>query len=252
MVTTSPEKHPQHSTTDPESPVSPISDPSAPHDNNSHDAWNSMPKRKPVPVPATATGADSPTKETESKTKLAGFGATFSAFLTLNWYRDASQRQKRKYLIIGAAIAGVLLLALIIGLAVGLTVGKKKSSSSSNLALPTSHGGPYSGDLTYYNPGLGSCGYTNSDTDLICAVSHVLFDAASTGSNPNENPLCGMKLRLRRDGASVDVKVVDRCVGCKETDLDVTETVFKKVADVDQGRVLMDWAWLEQAPVSVS
>lgn len=125
MVTTSPEKHPQHSTTDPESPVSPISDPSAPHDNNSHDAWNSMPKRKPVPVPATATGADSPTKETESKTKLAGFGATFSAFLTLNWYRDASQRQKRKYLIIGAAIAGVLLLALIIGLAVGLTVGKK-------------------------------------------------------------------------------------------------------------------------------
>jgi len=61
-----------------------------------------------------------------------------------------------------------------------------------------------------------------------------------------------MKLRLRRNGKSVDVKVVDRCVGCKETDLDVTETVFEKVAELDQGRVLMEWSWLEEAPVTVS
>lgn len=79
-------------------------------------------------------------------------------------------------------------------------------------------------------------------------MSHVLFDAASTGSNPNANPLCGMKLRLRRNGRSVDVKVVDRCVGCAETDLDVTEAVFQEVADLDQGRVLMEWAWLAKPP----
>lgn len=87
---------------------------------------------------------------------------------------------------------------------------------------------------------------------MVCAVSHVLFDAASTGSNPNANPLCGMKVRLRRDGTSVDVKVVDRCVGCAETDLDVTEAVFEKVANLDQGRVEVEWSWLEKAPVSVS
>lgn len=46
---------------------------------------------------------------------------------------------------------------------------------------------------------------------MICAVSHVLFDASSRGSNPNANPLCGLKIRIRRDGESVDVKVVDRC-----------------------------------------
>lgn len=61
-----------------------------------------------------------------------------------------------------------------------------------------------------------------------------------------------MKVRLRRNGKSVDMKVVDRCVGCKETDLDVTESVFEQVADLDQGRVLMEWAWLEEAPVSIS
>lgn len=85
---------------------------------------------------------------------------------------------------------------------------------------------------------------------MICAVSHVLFDAAASGSNPNENPLCGLKIRLRRDDKSVDVKVVDRCTGCETTDLDVTEAVFGKVANLDQGRVSVDWAWLEKAPVT--
>jgi hypothetical protein len=126
------------------------------------------------------------------------------------------------------------------------------STRHSNLPLPIADGGPYDGDLTYYNPALGSCGYTNTDSDMICAVSHILYDAASTGSNPNANPLCGLKIRLRRNGESVDVKIVDRCVGCAVTDLDVTEAVFKKVADLDQGRVPVEWSWLETPPVSVS
>lgn len=125
------------------------------------------------------------------------------------------------------------------------------SSTTANLPLPSSNGGPYSGDLTYYNPALGSCGDTNSDSDLIVAVSHIIFDAASKGSNPNANPLCGLKIRLRRNDNSVDVKVVDRCTGCAATDLDVTEAVFEKVANLDQGRVTVDWAWLEKAPVNV-
>lgn len=124
--------------------------------------------------------------------------------------------------------------------------------SNSNPPLPTSNGGPYKGDLTYYNPGLGSCGYTNTGTEMVCAVSHILFDAASTSSNPNDNPLCGLRLRLRRDGKSVDVKIVDRCVGCAVTDLDVSPAVFEKVATLAQGRVSVKWTWLEKPPVSVS
>lgn len=145
------------------------------------------------------------------------------------------------------------------------------SERHQNLPLPTSHGGPYEGDLTYYDPALGSCGIMSSGSDLICAVSHVIFDAASTGSNPNENPLCGLKIRVKRGGSSVDVKIVDRCmlfipsielciyhandraigVGCKATDLDVSRSVFKQLADIDQGRVLMEWSWLENSPVDM-
>ena len=88
-----------------------------------------------------------------------------------------------------------------------------------NLPLPSNRQ-QFKGDLTYYATGLGSCGITSSDNDDIVAVSHLVFDAASTGSNPNANPLCGQMIRASRFdekvGAqrSVDLKVVDRCESC--------------------------------------
>ncbi|TQB70766.1 hypothetical protein MPDQ_008113 [Monascus purpureus] len=133
----------------------------------------------------------------------------------LEWWDLLTPNRRRLFAIIAIGIA-VVILALIIGLSVGLTAGD------------------------------------SSGSDMICAVSHVLFDAASRGSNPNANPLCGLKIRIRRDGESVDVKVVDRCPGCKETDLDVSRAVFKDLADLDLGRVTVEWAWLEDAPVSIN
>ena len=109
----------------------------------------------------------------------------------------------------------------------------------------------YTGDLTYYAPGLGACGITNYDSDSIVAISHLVFDAVQIGSNPNANPLCGKKLRASRFdeqvGAqrSVDLTVTDRCVGCKATDIDVTTSVFDQLADRAAGRVVTTWAWLD-------
>ncbi|KAL4966210.1 RlpA-like double-psi beta-barrel domain-containing protein [Aspergillus stella-maris] len=137
--------------------------------------------------------------------------------------------------------------ATIIGLAVGLTRGSK----GSNLPLPTSNGGPYTGDLTYYDPGLGSCGITSTSSEKICAVSHTVFDAALTSGNPNENPLCGLKLRIRRGESSVDVTVVDRCPGCEVDDLDVSSSVFEELGDLAEGRVTVQWAWLEEMPIEM-
>ncbi|KAE8350830.1 RlpA-like double-psi beta-barrel-protein domain-containing protein-containing protein [Aspergillus coremiiformis] len=201
-----------------------------------------VPKRKPVPIPGPGpnptpnpnpnpnpnpTPPENPPQHKESQ-----------------WTKWTQLPQKKRLIIISTVIA-ILLIALIIGLAVGLT-----RPANQNLPLPTSHGGPYTGDLTYYDPGMGSCGISSSNSDLVCAVSHVLFDAASKGSNPNANPLCGLKIRLKREESSVDVKVVDRCVGCAVKDLDVSPAVFKKLADMDLGRVRVDWAWLEDSPVA--
>ena len=50
-------------------------------------------------------------------------------------------------------------------------------------------------------------------------------------------------------GVSAKCKVLG--TGCAVKDLDVSRGVFKKLADLDLGRVSVDWAWLEEAPVSV-
>lgn len=41
-------------------------------------------------------------------------------------------------------------------------------------------------------------------------------------------------------------------VGCKATDIDTTRSVFSKLANLEQGRVTVEWAWLENAPVNVT
>ena len=101
---------------------------------------------------------------------------------------------------------------------------------------------------------MGACGETSSESDKIVAVSHLLFDAAgstsSNGGNSNANPLCGRMIRAQRyneaagEMRSLDLKVVDRCTGCAANDIDTTETIFGRLASVDQGRVDVKWAWL--------
>ena len=153
-----------------------------------------------------------------------------------------SQLSKRTKIIVAAVITGILI--LVIGLAAGLSSRNKLQ----NLPLPSDNGGPYRGDLTYYAPGLGACGIVSKDGDNVVSVSHLLFDAVSTSSNPNQNPLCGKMIRARRKTGSVDLRVVDRCTGCEPRDLDITEKVFATLADVDEGRVDVEWSWLEGVP----
>ena len=164
---------------------------------------------------------------------------SYCFYATKKKYSRLSTRAK-----IAAGVVATCVLVLIIGLAAGLSSRDKLQ----NLSLPSNHGGPYRGELTYYAAGLGACGIDSKDGDNIVAVSHFLFDAVSTGSDPNQNPLCGKTIRARRTAGSVDLKVVDRCTGCKPRDLDVTEKTFAKIASVDRGRVDVEWSWLEGVP----
>ena len=88
--------------------------------------------------------------------------------------------------------------------------------SNENLPLP-SNAQNFTGDLTYYQPGLGACGVISSDKDDIFSISHFVFDAVSKDSNPNNNPLCGLRIRATRfyeevnARRSVDLTLVDRC-----------------------------------------
>ena len=128
-----------------------------------------------------------------------------------------------------------------------------RSSSTPFLPFP-SNSQTFTGDFTYYSPGLGACGQTSGDGDDIVSVSRELFDSQINGENPSDNPLCGLKIRAQRFnqqvGAmrSVDLTVVDRCIGCKPVDLDVSRGAFEQLADMDLGRVKVTWAWLTAPP----
>ncbi|KAL8408533.1 hypothetical protein RB594_007098 [Gaeumannomyces avenae] len=100
------------------------------------------------------------------------------------------------------------------------------------------------GDITWYNVGLGACGKQNVDTDLIVALNKADFDPSTPNGNPNNNKLCGKKMRVSYNGKSVDVTLRDRCAGCKKGDVDLSPAAFKKLAPLGSGRVKGSWKWL--------
>ena len=181
--------------------------------------------------------------------------------------------QPRRRFLLFIVLPLLILLFVVLPLAVGLGVGlsRRNSSRGQNLPLPSGNGDDvFTGELTYYDPGLGACGIVSNGGESICSVSHLVFDAAGSnsesGGNSNENPLCGKKIRITRefsegddaggkkrrrgDGGgnsnrSVDVTVVDRCVGCAPTDLDLSLSAFEQLALEEDGRVVGSWAWLD-------
>ncbi|KAI1739495.1 riboflavine-aldehyde-forming enzyme [Xylaria scruposa] len=90
----------------------------------------------------------------------------------------------------------------------------------------------YSGDMTWYNPGLGSCGWTNGDGDAVVALS------------PSKTGDCGKTINIHYQGKSTTAKVVDKCPGCAADGIDVSPTVFDKLANRDQGRVSVTWEFI--------
>jgi hypothetical protein len=78
-----------------------------------------------------------------------------------------------------------------------------------------------------------------------------IIDSAQQGTDPNNNPYCGRKIRATRlqegqtQNSTIDVTVVDRCVGCGVYDLDFSPTAFSMLANETLGRVDVSWWFLD-------
>lgn len=71
-------------------------------------------------------------------------------------------------------------------------------------------GSPCSGDMTYYDAGLGSCGDTNDgNTERVVALPHGLMGLQSNG-----NPYCGKTITIKYGGKTTTAIVKDKCMGC--------------------------------------
>jgi expansin (peptidoglycan-binding protein) len=94
----------------------------------------------------------------------------------------------------------------------------------------------HTGSITYYNTGLGACGHTNNDGELVAALSQSLFDRVHP---------CGRKLRINYKGKSLVVTVVDSCSACAEYDVDLSPAAFRKViGPLEIGRANAKWDWV--------
>ncbi|KAI9310275.1 RlpA-like double-psi beta-barrel-protein domain-containing protein-containing protein [Dichotomocladium elegans] len=102
-------------------------------------------------------------------------------------------------------------------------------------------GAKFSGDGTFYNTGLGSCGITNTDDDFIAALNSAQMN---NGPNPNNNPICGRKVRINGPKGSVTVAITDTCPTCAFGDIDLSPAAFAEIADFAAGRVPIDWVWI--------
>lgn len=81
--------------------------------------------------------------------------------------------------------------------------------------------GSWTGDATYYDVGLGSCGVNSVSSEHIVALWHGIMEQYDNG-NPNNNPLCGKYITCEYDGKTVSAKVVDTCPGCVSFSLSIS------------------------------
>ncbi|KAJ2694506.1 hypothetical protein H4218_005573 [Coemansia sp. IMI 209128] len=119
------------------------------------------------------------------------------------------------------------------------TSGNNAGGGGSNNA--SGGGDSFTGDGTFFSPGLGSCGLTNSDSDLIAAIP-----APQYGSNPNPNSaeVCGKCALVKGPKGQVKVKITDRCPVCKTGDLDLSPSAFQQIGDFDAGRIPISWSFV--------
>lgn len=88
--------------------------------------------------------------------------------------------------------------------------------------------GAHTGQLTYYDVGLGSCGYTNTDSEAVVAMAVGLMDKAT---------MCGKSVSVTYGGVTKTAKIVDTCMGCADGNLDMSPTLFEAFAPLTSGRV---------------
>ncbi|KAK1229641.1 hypothetical protein PQX77_007276 [Marasmius sp. AFHP31] len=89
-----------------------------------------------------------------------------------------------------------------------------------------------SGQLTYYDTGLGACGWQSKPEDFIVALATPQYEGKSH---------CGKTITISHDGKTAEATVVDECPTCNSGDLDASEALFKQFADTSTGVVHVEW-----------
>ncbi|KAI1803983.1 RlpA-like double-psi beta-barrel-protein domain-containing protein-containing protein [Daldinia bambusicola] len=91
----------------------------------------------------------------------------------------------------------------------------------------------FNGDMTYYTPGLGSCGQTDAETDPVVALSPSQYTL--------DPQACGKQIQIHYNNQTTTAKVADKCPECSPGSIDVSPAVFKILAPMTAGRIQIEW-----------
>ncbi|KAL0466843.1 RlpA-like double-psi beta-barrel-containing domain-containing protein [Neurospora intermedia] len=122
------------------------------------------------------------------------------------------------------------------------SVASPQAVESSTTESTSSTSSSHNGDLTYYDVGLGACGFDDNGLDMsdnIVALSHEMM-----GTQSNGNPYCNRKVIIKANGKTVSATVRDKCMGCAFNDIDVSKKAFLDVfGALTDGRKKVEWAF---------
>jgi expansin (peptidoglycan-binding protein) len=101
--------------------------------------------------------------------------------------------------------------------------------------------GPHGGDGTFYQgaDGSGACSFAPIPGDLMVGAMNQTDYA---GSAP-----CGACAEITGPSGKVTIRITDLCPECKPGDIDLSPEAFALIADLNLGRVHIDWHYVECA-----
>lgn len=113
------------------------------------------------------------------------------------------------------------------------TSTQSESTSDSGYNGACSEDSPCVGEMTYYDTATtatnpSSCGTTNDgETELVLALPVGIMTDAD----------CGKSVTIEYNGVTETGKVVDKCMGCDNTSIDLSRALFESFASLSEGRI---------------
>ncbi|KAI1261387.1 RlpA-like double-psi beta-barrel-protein domain-containing protein-containing protein [Xylariaceae sp. FL1019] len=89
-----------------------------------------------------------------------------------------------------------------------------------------------SGQMTWYDPGLGACGSINSADQAVVALN--IADYA-------DGAHCGQWITIQGNGKQTAGMVVHHCPTCGSGGVDASRATFDDIAPLDHGVVDINW-----------
>ncbi|OCF71909.1 hypothetical protein I204_07172 [Kwoniella mangroviensis CBS 8886] len=94
---------------------------------------------------------------------------------------------------------------------------------------------------TFYDVGLGACGWYNSASDYIVAQNSAQYGSGYPGPN------CGRSISVSYGGKTISATIADECPTCPYGGLDMSRGLFTQFASESAGVFYMTWWYNDES-----